>query len=70
MTSRLRIGGKREEKSANEASREVVWGGKRVEEPGNMPLMPPIRPLPINLSLKYQHVKFTDVRVSLLCRNI
>ena len=29
-------------------------------EPGDTPLMPPIRPLRINLSLKFQHVKFTS----------
>ena len=59
---------KREKKSASETSREVVWRGKRAADPGNMPLMPPIRPLSINWSLKCQHVKFTDVSVSLLCR--
>ena len=41
-------------KSASVASREVVWGGKRVAEPGDMPLMPQIHPPAINLSLKFQ----------------
>ena len=44
-------------KSASEASRELVWRGERVAEPGDMPLMPPIRPPTINLSLKCQHVE-------------
>jgi len=46
---------KKKKKSACEESREVVWGGKRVAEPGDMPLMTPIRPPAINLSLKFQH---------------
>ena len=58
--TRLRIGGKRRKKSASEASRAVVWGGERVTEPGDKPLMPPIRPPAINLSLKFQHVKFSS----------
>ena len=44
-------------KSASGASPELVWRGERVAEPGDMPLMPPIRPPTINLSLKCQHVK-------------
>ena len=44
--------GKKGKKSAIEASREVVWVGERAAEPGDMPLMPPIRPPAINLSLK------------------
>ena len=47
-------------KSAIEASQEVIWGGERVAEPGDTPLMPPIRPPRINLSLKFHHVKFTS----------
>ena len=43
----------------SEANREVVWGGDRVAEPGDVPLMPPIRSPAINLSLKCQHVKFS-----------
>ena len=39
--------------------RGSLWRG-RVEEPGDMPLMPPIRPPDINLSLKCQHVKFSS----------
>ena len=40
------------EKNNPRAKREVVWGGERVVEPGDMSLMPPIRPAGINLSLK------------------
>jgi len=36
--------------SASEASRKVVWGGEIVAKPGDMPLMPQIRPPAINLS--------------------
>ena len=36
------------------ASRAVIWGGERVSESREMPLMPPIHPLTINLSLKFQ----------------
>ena len=43
-----------EKKLASEAIRKVVWGGKRVAGPGDMPLMPPIRHPAINLSLKCQ----------------
>ena len=50
-----KIGVGKKKKSASEASREVVWEGKRVAEPGDMPLMTPIRPPAINLSLKFQH---------------
>ena len=58
----------KEKKSASEASREVIWGGKRVAEPGDMPLMPPIPPpSAINLSLKCQHVKFTSRMSSWAC---
>ena len=60
--TRIRIGGKRnknrrgrKKKSAGEASREVVWKGKRVVEPGGRPLMTPVRPPAINMSLKFQH---------------
>ena len=35
---------KRKKNLRGEASREVVWGGKRVAEPGGIPLMSPIRP--------------------------
>ena len=45
------VGGK---KSASEASGKVLLGGKRVAELGDMPLMPPMRPPAINLSLKCQ----------------
>jgi len=48
------------EKSASQGSREVVWGRERVAEPGDMPLMPSIRPIAINLSLKCQHVKVSS----------
>ena len=51
------VGGK---KMASEVSREVVWGEERTAEPGDMPLMPPIRPPAINLSLKCEHVKFSS----------
>ena len=46
----------KKKKSAREASREV----ERVAQPGDMSLMPPIRPPAINLSLKCQHVKFSS----------
>ena len=39
---------------------EVVWGGKMEAEHGDMPLMPPICPPAINLSLQCQHVKFSS----------
>ena len=52
--------GEKKKKSAREASREVVWEGERVAQPGDMSLMPPIRPPAINLSLKCQHVKFSS----------
>ena len=55
------VGGK---KSASEASREVVWGGKRVAEPGDMPLMPPMRPPGINMSLKFQHFSTSSYYVA------
>ena len=48
-------------KSASEASRELVWRGERVAEPGDMPLMPQIRPPKINLSLKCQHVRLSQM---------
>ena len=35
-------------------------GGGRVTEPGDMPLMPPIRNPAINLSLKCEYVKFSS----------
>ena len=47
----------KKKKSASEASRELVWRGERVTDPGDMPLMPQIGPPTINLSLKCQHVK-------------
>ena len=50
--------GKKGKKSPSEASREVVWGRERMAEPGDMPLMPPIRPPATNLSLKCQHINF------------
>ena len=49
--------------STSEASRAVVWGGERVAEHGDMPLMLPIRspPPPANkLLLKCQYVKFSS----------
>ena len=52
--------GEKKKNSAREASREVVWEGERVAQPGDMSLMPPIRPPAINLSLKCQHVKFSS----------
>ena len=52
--------GEKKKNSACDASREVVWGGERVAQPGDMSLMPPIRPPAINLSLKCQHVKFSS----------
>ena len=55
-----KIGVGEKKKSAREASREVVWGGERVAQPGDMSLMPPICPPVINLSLKCQHVKFSS----------
>ena len=55
-----KIGVGENKKSTLEASREVVWGGERVAEPGYMSLMPPIRPPATNLSLKCQHVKFSS----------
>ena len=61
------FGKKTKKKIANETSRAVVWGGEIVAEPGDMPLMPPIRPPAINLSLKCQHVKFLS-RMFLICR--
>ena len=51
-----KIGVGEKKKSAGEASREV----ERVAQPGDMSLMPPIRPPAINLSLKCQHVKFSS----------
>ena len=51
-----KIGVGEKKKSAREASREV----ERVTQPGDMSLMPPIRPPAINLSLKCQHVKFSS----------
>ena len=36
------------------ASRAVIWGGERVTESRDTPLMLPIHPLTINLSLKFQ----------------
>ena len=56
-------------KLASEASQEVVWGGERVVEPGDIPLMWQIHPPAINLSLKSSthQVLITDVSVSLLC---
>ena len=51
-----KIGVGEKKKSAREASREV----ERVAQPGDMSLMPPIRPPAINLSLKCQHVKFSS----------
>ena len=51
-------------KLASEAIRKVVWGGKRLAEPGEMPLMPPIRPPAINLSLKCQHFSMSAYYVA------
>ena len=51
-----KIGVGEKKKSAREASREV----ERVAQPGDMSLMPPIRPPAITLSLKCQHVKFSS----------
>ena len=55
---------RRKKKIAYKVSREVVWGGGggrgRVTEPGDMPLMPPIRNPAINLSLKCEYVKFSS----------
>ena len=50
-------------------SQEVVWGGERVAEPGDMPLMWRIHPAAINLSLKSSthQVLITDVSMSLFC---
>ena len=55
-----KIGIGEKKNSASQASREVVWGGERVAEPGDMPLMALIRPPAINLSLKCQHIKFSS----------
>ena len=56
--------GKKEKKigigKKKSASREVIWGGEGVAEPGDMPWMALIRPPAINLSLKCQHVKFSS----------
>ena len=52
--------GGRKKKSTSETSREVVWGEERVADPGDIPLMPPIRPPAISLALKCQHVKFSS----------
>ena len=50
------------EKSANEVNRAGAWERERVVEPEDMPLMLPICPPPIKLSLIFQHIQFsTDV---------
>ena len=53
--------------SVNKASWEVVWGGERVAEPGDMPLMPPIHPPAIDLSLKCQHIKLSSLMSAWAC---
>ena len=45
-------------------------GGKRVAEPGDMPLMPSIRPHGINLSLKCQHVSTSAYYVAFVKRDL
>ena len=52
--------GEKAKKLASKASPEVIWGGERMAEPGDMPLMPPIYPAAINLSLTCQHVIFSS----------
>ena len=52
--------GEREKKLASEANQGVICGGERVAEPGDMPLMPPICPPVINLSLTCQYVMFSS----------
>ena len=46
--TRLRIGVERKKKIGERSeSRGIIWGGERVAEPGDMPLMPRIRPTAI-----------------------
>ena len=52
--------GEKAKKLASKASPEVIWGGERMAEPGDMLLMPPIHPAAINLSLTCQHVIFSS----------
>ena len=55
-TEQLHNGEKNEkEKSANEVNRAGAWERERVVEPEDMPLMLPICPPPIKLSLIFQH---------------
>ena len=60
----IKIGVGEKKKSAGEASLEVAWKGKRVAEPGDRPLMTPIRPPAINMSLKFQHFSTSSYYVA------